>query len=165
LAEDDLRKLAADLNTPSWEIRCNAAEDLGDLGDPMGIPYLLKALADPVGAVRYAAAAALGKIGDPSTAKFLIDGLKASAFGPPAPILEALGNLRVKEAIPHLIAFLRDPDSRTRGVANNALMVTTGRSMGFKPNADEHSREEAIAKWEEWWQQNGKTFVVPGGKK
>ena len=165
LAEDEIKRLAGDMASPSWEMRCNAAEDLGDTGDPKAIPYLLRGIADPVGAVRYAAAAALGKIGDPSAARYLIDCVESSAFGPPSPVLEALGNLRVKEAVPTFLKYLRDPDARTRGVANNALMVTTGRSMGFKPGADEHAREEAIAKWEEWWEENRDAFQVPGRKK
>lgn len=164
MGEDDFNRLVRDLNTPSWEIRCDAVEDLADLEDPRATSHVLKALNDPVGAVRYTAAAALGRMGDPKAVPFLVECLENTAFGPPAPVLEALGNLRVKEAIPCLIRYLRDPDARTRGVANNSLMVTTGRSMGFKPGADEHSREASVAKWEEWWEDNKETFVVPGKK-
>jgi len=159
--EELFERLVKDLSARSWELRCNAAEDLGDLGDPRAIPHLLKALADPVGAVRYAAAGALGRLGDPSVAPYLIECLENPGFGTPAPIYEALGNLRVKEAIPHLIRGLRDEDQRTRGVANNALMVTTGRSQGFKPSGPPEAREEAVRKWEEWWEENKDTFQVP----
>lgn len=161
-ADDTFATLVQDLGAASWEMRCNAAEDLGDLGDHRATPYLLKALADPVGAVRYAAAAALGKLGDPAVTPYLIECLDSAAFGPPAAVFEALGNLRVKEAIPYLIRGLRDPDQRTRGVANNALMVLCGRSMGFKPGGPAEAREEAVGKWEEWWEANKATFQVAG---
>lgn len=162
--ESELQSLVQDLDARSWELRRNAAEDMGDLGDTRATPYLLKALADPVGAVRYAAAASLGRLGDPSVAPYLIECLDNPGFGTPSPIYESLGNLRVKEAIPYLIRGLRDEDPRTRGVANNALMVTTGRSHGFKPTAPPDAREEAVRKWQEWWEENKDAFEVPGRK-
>lgn len=162
--ENDLQNLVKDLAARSWELRRNAAEDMGDLADTRVIPHLLKALADPVGAVRYAAAASLGKLGDASVAPYLIECLENPGFGTPSPIYEALGNLRVKEAVPYLARGLRDEDHRTRGVANNALMVTTGRSHGFKPGGTAEDREEAVRKWEEWWEENKDTFEVPGRK-
>ena len=161
---DGLQQIVADLNVRSWELRRNAAEDLGDLADARATPYLLKALADPVGAVRYAAAASLGRLGDPSVAPYLIECLENPGFGTPSPVYEALGNLRVKEAITYLIRGLTDSDQRTRGVANNALMVTTGRSMAFKPGGRPEAREEAVGKWQEWWEENKDTFEVPGKK-
>ena len=67
---------------------------------------------------------------------------------------EAIGGLRKFEAIQIFLNFLRDEDSRTRGVANTALMVTTGKSMGFRTKGTVEQRETAIRKWEEWYQQH-----------
>ena len=164
---DEARRLLADLSCPSWEIRRDAAEDLGELRMPEAIPHLARALKDPVGAVRFAAANALGKIGTEVGTEQAVGSLIACLddqfFGVHTPVLEALGNLRHKSAVPYFIRFLRDPDPRVRGVANAALMVTTKAAKAFRATADEAKREKAVGRWEEWWEQNKATFEIPTG--
>lgn len=160
---DDVRRLTTDLTCPSWEIRRDAAEDLGELRMPEASPHLARALKDPVGAVRFAAANALGKIGTEQAVGALIACLDDPYFGVHTPVLEALGNLMHKSAIPYFIRFLRDPDPRVRGVANAALMLTTKAAKAFRATADEAKREKAVGRWEEWWEQNKATFEIPTG--
>ena len=156
----DIRRLIADLRCPSWEIRRDAAEDLGELGIPEAIPHIARALKDPVGAVRFTAASMLGRIGTDQAVGALTACLDDPFFGVYTPVLEALGNLRHKNAVPYFIRFLRDPDARVRGVANAALMVTTGKAMAFRAGADEEKREKSVRRWEEWWEKNKNTFKV-----
>lgn len=160
--EFDFNTLIEFMSSPSWEQRRDAAEDLGNYGAPEAIPYLIRGLSDPVGAVQYASAVALGQIGTEQVIQPLLACLDNPNFKFPAPVLEALGNLRTKKAIPYLIRFLRHPDPHVRGIANMALMVTTGKAMGFHANADEAHREAAIQKWERWWRENEATFQPPG---
>jgi HEAT repeat protein len=162
--EFDFNTLIDFLSSPSWEQRRDAAEDLGSYRHPQAIPYLMRGLSDNVGAVQYACAVALGQIGTEAVVPALLACLDNPSFRFPAPILEALGNLRTAAAVKHLIRYLRHPDPHIRNIANSALMVTTGKFMGFKGNADEAKREAAVQKWEAWWKQNAKTFKPPGKK-
>ena len=160
--ELDFNTLIDFLNSPSWEQRRDAAEDLGTYRAPEAIPYLLRGLNDEVGAVQYASAVALGQIGTPAVVPTLLACLDNPNFRFPAPVLEALGNLRVKEAIPYFIRALRHEDPHVRGIANSSLMVTTTQAFGFRATADEERREKAVRKWEKWWEENKDTFQVPG---
>jgi hypothetical protein len=160
--EFDFNTLIEFLSSPAWEQRRDAAEDLGAYGAPEAIPYLMRALSDQVGAVQYSAAVALGKIGTEGVVPALLACLDNPKFRFPAPVLEALGNLRIRDGVPYFIRFLRHPDAHVRGIANTSLMVTTGKAMGFRATADEQHREAAVQKWERWWAQNAKTFQPPG---
>jgi HEAT repeat protein len=160
--EFDFNTLIEFLSSPAWEQRRNAAEDLGAYGAPEAIPYLMRALSDQVGAVQYAAAVALGKIGTEGVVPALLACLDNPKFRFPAPVIEALGNLRIRDAVPYFIRFLRHPDQHVRGIANTSLMVTTGKAMGFRATADEQHREAVVQKWERWWAQNAKSFQPPG---
>lgn len=132
---------------------------------PAAIPHLARALKDPVGAVRFAAANALGRIGTDQAVGPLTACLDDPFFGVYTPVLEALGNLRHKRAVPYFVRFLRDPDPRVRGVANAGLLVTTGKAMAFRASAEEEKREKAVRRWEEWWEKNKKSFKVKAARK
>ena len=160
--EFDFNTLIAFMSSPSWEQRRDAAEDLGSYGAPEAIPYLMRGLSDPVGAVQYACAVALGQIGTEHVVPALLACLDNPNFRFPGPVLEAIGNLRTKAAVGHLIRYLRHPDPHIRAIANTSLMVTTGKPMGFRATADEAQREASVQKWERWWKQNEATFQPPG---
>jgi HEAT repeat protein len=160
--EFDFNTLIDFLSSQSWEQRRDAAEDLGAFRAPEAIPYLMRGLSDPVGAVQYACSVALGQIGTDAVVPALLACLDNPNFRFPAPVLEALGNLRTKAAVAHLIRYLRHPDPHIRAIANSSLMVTTGKFMGFRATADDDSRETAVQKWERWWTQNAATFQPPG---
>ena len=161
--ELDFNTLVDFLGSPSWEQRRDAAEDLGSYRAAEAIPYLIRGLSDSVGAVQYASAVALGQIGGQVVVPYLLACLDNPKFRFHAPVLEALGNLRVKDAIPYFIKALRHADPHVRGIANSSLMVTTTQAFGFRATADEARREKAVQKWEKWWEANGATFEVPGG--
>lgn len=162
--EFDYNSLIDFTTSKAWEQRRDAAEDLGAYGAPEAIPYLMRLLSDKVGAVQYAGTVALGQIGTEMVVPALLACLDNPNFRFPAPVLEALGNLRMKEAVPYLIRYLRYQDAHIRGIANSSLMVTTAKAMGFRATADEKRREAAVQKWERWWKQNANKFVVPKGR-
>ena len=158
--ELDFNVLTQLLSSPAWEQRRDAAEDLGSWRAPEAIPYLIRGLSDSVGAVQYASAVALGQIGTAAVVPTLLACLENPNFHFPSPVLEALGNLRVKEAVPMLIRYLRHADSHIRGLAASALLVTTKKPFRFKATADEDQREVGVQKWEAWWAKEGATFEV-----
>ena len=61
--QEPLDKTLALLHDPDWRIRCNAVENLGELGEDAPLESLLAALNDPHISVRRAALASLGKLG------------------------------------------------------------------------------------------------------
>lgn len=146
--------LIKDLNHRVWEVRRNACEELGALGDQRAVPHLSRLLGDGVGAVRFAAAEALGRLGDRSAIPALLSLLENSHFGAYGPVIDALASLRAQQAIPYFIRFLRDQDARVRSLAANALMVMTRQFISFKAKGAEEERNAAIAQWEAWWEKN-----------
>ena len=146
--------LLHDLNHRVWEIRRDACEELGTMGDARAVPHLIRLLTDGVGAVRFAAAEALGKLGDKSAVPALLALLDNPHFGSYGPVIESLASLKAREAIPAFIRFLRDHDPRVRGLAANALMVMTRQFISFKAKGTEEERAAAIEQWEKWWEKN-----------
>ena len=163
--ERSTEELIEDLSSRAWELRRDACEDLGRRREKKGVPYVINLLKDSVGAVRFAAVQTLGRIGGDEVVQPLLSCLADESFGDHAPVLEAIGNMRRAEAIPYLIHFLHDQDPTIRGIANTSLMVTTGQALGFRATAPEEEREDAIMKWQAWWEANEGTFVPPGTKK
>jgi HEAT repeat protein len=151
--------LIRDLNHRVWEVRRNACEELGAAGDQRAVMHLIRLLDDGVGAVRFAAAEALGKLGDKTAVPALLRLLDNPVFGSYGPVIESLAALRAQEAIPYFIRFLRDQDSRVRGLAANALMVMTRQFISFKAKGTEAERAAAIAQWEAWWEKNRNTMA------
>lgn len=49
-----------------------------------------------------------------------------------------------------LIAALRDPKPQVRDIAIKVLVIHTGQSKGFDPNAPPGQREQGIRVWEDW---------------
>jgi HEAT repeat protein len=146
--------LLLDMEHPVWEIRRDAAEELGNLGDQNALPSLARHIRDPVGAVRFACVEAIGKLGGVAYAKDLMALLDDPSFGAVAPVIEALANLKDPLAIPYFIRFLRDPDPRIRGLASNSLMVLARQFIPFKAKGTDEEREQGIRLWEEWWEKN-----------
>ena len=151
--------LIKDLNHRVWEVRRNACEELGALGDQRAVPHVTRLLGDGVGAVRFAAAEALGRLGDRSAIPALLALLENPHFGAFGPVIDALASLRAQQAIPHFIHFLRDQDTRVRSLAANALMVMTRQFISFKAKGNEEERNAAIAQWEAWWEKNKDTIL------
>lgn len=52
-----------------------------------------------------------------------------------------------------LIALLRNSESYTRDLANNALQQLTEKSFGYKLGAPLAENESAVVGWEQWWQE------------
>ena len=70
-----IHRLLNELANLSARIRINAAWELGEIGDPVAIPALAKALDDEESRVRINIISALGKIGHPSVIDVLIEAL------------------------------------------------------------------------------------------
>jgi hypothetical protein len=56
-----------------------------------------------------------------------------------------------KALIPNLILLLRDPESRVVLAAHAALKELTGRDFGPSADASHEDRDQAVLKWQRWW--------------
>ncbi len=148
---EEFEQFLKDLNHRVWEVRRDACERLGEIGDPRAVDALIFALQDGVGAVRFAAAGALGKLGDPIAIPALLTLLESNEFGTHGPVIEALTELKAQEAIPYFINLLLDEDARIRGLAANALMQLTRQFIPFKAKGALEEREESVRHWLAWW--------------
>jgi HEAT repeat protein len=153
-------RLVHELNHRIWEVRRDACDELGLLGDKRAIPALIRMLQDGIGGVRFAAAEALGRLGDRVVIPELLRLLDDALFGTHGPVMEALTSLKAKEAAPYFIRFLRDPDVHQRRVASNCLRELTGHFITYDPQGRPEARDAAARDWEAWWEQNKETFLA-----
>ncbi|MFB2837509.1 HEAT repeat domain-containing protein [Floridanema evergladense] len=120
-----------------YPLRRNAARALGKLGDVRAVPGLIKCLDCSDFYVREAAAQSLGDLGDPSCIpvleQLLSGGLAAAVLVPGRPhlaqpyeaVMEALGTLGAKTAIPLIQPFLEHPVPRVQYSATRAMYQLT----------------------------------------
>jgi hypothetical protein len=70
--------------------------------------------------------------------------------------------LRVEKAlVPDLIALLDDEGPLVAKKAQQALREMTLRNFGPPPAADREKRRQAIAAWQDWWDQQGRKWAEP----
>jgi hypothetical protein len=60
-------------------------------------------------------------------------------------------------AIPLVIDRLSDDDPSVRLAASNVLRDMTGQQFGYEVYAPEEKRAEAVQRWKQWWETEGKT--------
>jgi HEAT repeat protein len=104
---NDVARLLSD---KSSMVREAAAETLGNLGDPSGVPALVAALSDSDKFVRIAAIVALSKINDSSAGDPLVKMLRDPDSMVRCFAAGALGQIAYPGAVPNLIMLLHDTD-------------------------------------------------------
>lgn len=118
-----------------YPLRRNAARALGQLGDPQAVAPLITCLLCADFYVREAAAQSLEQLGDPVCIPALMQTMlspdgNSSQEDPSLPqpydaLIEALGTLQAREAIPLIQPFLKNPVGRVRCAAARALYQLT----------------------------------------
>jgi len=106
IGEASIPPLLQGLQDPNWRVRLRAVEALCLLKPQVAVAPLMNLVAnDSDSAVRQDAVRALGQIGDAHAIPLLLDSLTTPSLQLKA--IEALGNLRAVEALPHLIALVK----------------------------------------------------------
>lgn len=107
-----VEELIAALDDPSLHVREEAAETLGDIGDPRAVDSLIEHLDDPGSSIVDEAAEALGRIGDDRAVgpliKLLHDGEKPDRLA----AARALGRIGSPEGVHMLAEVLSDASGR-----------------------------------------------------
>ncbi|HIK27018.1 MAG: HEAT repeat domain-containing protein [Oscillatoriaceae bacterium SKW80] len=124
-----------------YPLQRNAARALGKLGNQKAVEPLIRCLNSEDYYVREAAAQSLQKLGArssiPALIKLLEGGVEAAVQVPGKPhltqpydaILEALGSLNAKEAIPLIKPFIEHPVKRVQYAAARAMYQLTGEAI------------------------------------
>ncbi|MDP6380043.1 MAG: HEAT repeat domain-containing protein, partial [Phycisphaerae bacterium] len=109
-----------------------AAESLGRIGDPEAIPVLVDQLRDekmkgPAAVVRISSAKALGAIGTSAAVRPLIDVARGGGdIRVRRAVISALAKTKAPEALPALMAVMKDSSESVRSAAGASLSVDTG---------------------------------------
>jgi len=136
------------------------------IGEP-AYTTLLKMIQDPRGDVAGSAYAALGATRDARLVE-AIHAVPASAGGGDVDLkyerartLLRLGDYSV---VPQLISGLRDERSLTRALCSQALIEATHENFQFDPRGEDAAREEAVRRWESWWNTRQADPLLSGPK-
>lgn len=133
LSDEDYRTELGD-----YPLRRNAARALGKLGDRQAVPELIRTLDCSDFYVREAAAQSLEMLRDPSAIpalmEFLAGGVAAAIQVPGRPhltqpydsVIEALGSLQAKAAVPEIEPFINHPMPKVQYAALRAMYQLTG---------------------------------------
>ena len=121
-ARGDVLELIKALDYPKhWRVRRDAAEALGEIGDPDAVEPLIGVLRDDNPSVRMSAAEALGQIGDVRAVEHLLAALKSPAVEVRKSAAEALGQIGDVRAVEPLIAAMKEASWSVRRAAAEAL--------------------------------------------
>lgn len=127
-----------------------AARALGQIGDPLGAPALVRALRATKAQEITVRRDVLREQG-PSTETFQMrrDLLLQVRLA----VLEALGRLQVPYTVPPLVDALDDPELVIRTAAHENLRRITNHDHPYDPKAEDVSRRLGQGRWRQWWQQ------------
>jgi HEAT repeat protein len=148
-----------DATPPPVEERPPAAPAPTAAPAPSPVERELERLKSPDAGVRFSAVVDLGRLADPNT----VPAIGALAINDGDNYVRdfavrVLGNFALPTAIPYLIRSLHDSDALVANSANDGLVRITKRTFGFDRKATAEQRQDAIRKWEEWWEKNRETF-------
>lgn len=119
------------LDDPRLEVRSQAAEWAGDLGDPQWVPQLLRLLADPEGLCRYTVQDALQRIGAPVAGPLrthLSEIRDVTALTAALTVAEKVADVRLLEPV---LALTRHDHPAVRALACRTLAAVGGeRALG-----------------------------------
>ena len=140
------------LREKNSDVRKEAADVLGRIGDDRAVEPLIQTLRDEERAVRRSAAEALGKIGDTRAVEPLIRAIGNWAIRRNA--IKALGKIGDTRAIDPLIEVLEDENVKTRATVAEALgeigdaraIIPLIKALGDKLPAVRNCAEKAIEK-------------------
>ena len=125
--------LLALLGDADEEVRNFAAVMLGSLRDARAVMPLVAALRSEAW-LQYPAITALGEIGDPRATQALLELMDDELLR--GPVMEALGRLAGREALPHLVPRLYDADAALRNIAIQAVVAIEQRATAGGDSLD-----------------------------
>jgi len=149
---NDVSRWKRALDAPESRARSLAIESIGRKRSPAAAKLLTAALEDPASSVRINAVEALSAQ-DPALA---LRPMLAAVEDDDTWVSEAAANkireLKRREAVPELIAALRNPDRETGVFALGALKRLTGEKFHASKTDGPETWNRMVRQWEGWWQ-------------
>jgi len=153
LLQDQIDLQSQRLPYTHGEERIEQIHWFASVGEP-AYPVLLAMATDPRPDVAGSALAALGATRDSRLVEYL------RKLPAPAKTSTNLAYERARTLLrlgdwsecKTLIAGLREEDLMMRALCARALSEATGQGFGYDPQAAEDQREQAVQRWEQWWQ-------------
>ena len=143
------------------EVRTAALRAIGKVGIDLRCDPESKVAAylkSPEVPKRVWAAQALCRGGDQSQEKFLVGLVKEEPrlLTDMGELAEVLADLKLEEAVPHLITRLKHEKSEFRADAAEALEKLTGVNLGYHAIDTDADRRNAIKTYQRWWEERKK---------
>ena len=144
--------------------RAQMIQWFASIGEP-AYATLLEMTKDPRPDVAGAAYASLGATRDARLVEH-IHAIPAAAGSADLDYERGRALLRLGDfqAVPSLIAGLRDERSLARALCSQTLIEATHENFGFDPRGEDAAREEAVKKWEAWWASRQVDPLISGSK-
>ena len=143
--------LMKNLGVADFEVKRASIVALGRIKSSESVDAIVAFVGDAEPALRTAALDALGEIREPAKSlPAMLPLLEANDWQVRAAAIQAIGKLRVKEAVEPLMASLAREEGRLREDAAEALKNTTAVDFGYDPEA-----------WQRWWSGVEDRFQVP----
>jgi len=136
--------------------RATAAQFLSYFPDPRVEAPLIKLLQDSSSTVRMFAAQSLAEINYEALKPYLSDLASDPEWMVRWLVLSKRTVNEPNESVPSLIEHLSDPSQDVRRCVGIRLKDMTGQDFGYDHAAPEKERNEAAARWLEWWEGGGR---------
>jgi HEAT repeat protein len=155
--EEAIPALTKALDDEALLVQRAAAHGLGGLGAVKAAPRLLDILRDETAwpELRKVAATSLATIGyEPAYPHF-----RTLLTSPEVDVrigaASALATLGEKACVPAFLSILREGSPHQRKQAHLCLRQFTSQSFEFDPDGPRKAQDEAIRRWEKWWEEAG----------
>ncbi|HIP10331.1 MAG TPA: HEAT repeat domain-containing protein, partial [Rhodospirillales bacterium] len=151
----DLEALMKQIHNSDIQVRCEAIQNLGMIGDSTAVPALIHALEDPDELVRGYVVEALSSIGQPTgnVIPALLDALDDKDPEVRLYAAEGLGKIGEPVAIPELIQALDDPNESVAAAIAQTLQIIGQPSLTYLVPALNNERQ-ALRYWVAWTLDN-----------
>jgi hypothetical protein len=140
-------------------IRAYAILLLAEKGDRRFLTPILAMLPRAPESLRGEILRALGFFRDERANTVLFERLHSARPEDRVNAILGLRNLETKNAIPALIAMLKDPESQVRQVAHFALRNLTGQPIELSATAAAAESAQVAEKWRAWWRKQGPGYT------
>ena len=135
-----------------------ALNRLADKG-PDAMHYYVDRIDDPRSEIRFKIVLTLKAMRHKDSIPYLLKAASDKDIDVRVNAFDALAEVGGREAIPMFIEALRENDHRIRRDAQNSLHMLTGETLDYEANSEPEDRQQAIVRWESWWESSRTTPV------
>jgi peroxiredoxin len=141
------------LDEPSARVRYWAADTIAEIKTPDAARAMGGLLRDQASVVRLVAVNSFPRMDRDVTLPYLLAGLKDHDHWVRETAARQLTYFKDPRTVPALIRAIRDPQREVQATAMMALRAQTGQNIRAKFKDPQPVFEDAVQKWEAWWEK------------